>query len=420
MILAYLTVALLICGLAYLIDRRLNSVGSPPIIFLVCAMFTYSSFGHAILYHFDFPIFSGIRTDYILEALAISIVALAALVSAGAIVLLNLNRKTYVGALRVSLGQKSHDKAVSTYLLIAVSLVLFAVSVNILAAFAFAGFWGLPKLTKLAYVGPNHYILLLVWMVSFVVCLAQSWKPNVYIIASFLSFSFYCLLMSERDFVFAGLAMALVALKARAISGASMAILPAAFLILVTLLSSGRGGNFDSSFWISSLSQGSNLFVNTYVIEYIDRGGDMRLGETLFSSIVSTVTFGFFEGSGSLSNWLVSSYARGSNSGYGFSLEAEGYLNFGYFGVFVVFFVIGYIVTWAAASTSSGRLMPRLVYVWAATFLLYQLRQESLTVIKTLWLCIFVAAVLGVVAVLLRPILKRTSNHRRSGAVVKI
>ncbi|MEW6090635.1 MAG: O-antigen polymerase [Pseudomonadota bacterium] len=403
-----------------MVDRRLNSVGCPPILFIVCAMFTYSSFGHAILYHFDFPIFSGIRTDYIPEALALSIVALAALVFAGAIVLLNLSRKTHISELSASLSSKTHNKAVSTYLLIAVSLVLFAVSVNILAVFAFTGFWDLPKLTKLAYVGPNHYILLLMWMVSFVVCLAQSWRLNAYIIASFLFFSFYCLLMSERDFVFAGLAMALVALKGRAISGTSMVVLPAVFLVLVTLLSGGRGGNFDSSFWISSLSQGSNLFVNTYVIEFIDSGGDMRLGETLLSSIVSTATFGFFEGSGSLSNWLVNSYARGSNSGYGFSLEAEGYLNFGYFGVFVAFFLIGYIVTWAAASTSSDRLMPRLVYVWGTTFLLYQLRQESLTVIKTLWLCIFVAGVVGVLAILLRPVLKRPSNHRRSSAFVEI
>src|SRR5262249_21517515 len=97
--------------------------------------------------------------------------------------------------------------------------------------------------------------------------------------------------------------------------------------------------------WVALLNQGSLLFVNTYTLFLLDGRVGHFGGETYMhalANLIPGVGVGF-----NLPDWLKDHYAFASNSGYGYGLDAEGYLNFGWAGVLATFLAIGLLQRWA-------------------------------------------------------------------------
>lgn len=389
----YLLVALgfALCVLAYAIDKSSLSKDSFPVLAGFCFVVFYSTCGQVLVFLNGYEIYSGVQLDAINDSVRICLTALSALVLSFLIAAMSLNRTAPTTSVAVA---RNHSTAM-------ISAVVLACITAALAAFGLKniGVVMLPKDMKLAQVGTMHYSLLLVWQIAYVVHLANEWKVTRTTTLCLLVFAAYCIMMSERDFVFAATAFGLLAIKKLP----KLKNLSTSFITLLAAsavsLSAGRGGNFDDSLFISALSQGSNLFVNSYVYNYIAASGDYFHGKSYWDAVLSTLSFGLIKGEYALSDWLTRMYAGpNSTSGYGFSLEGEAYLNFGFTGVFVVFFCIGQLISYGVKKGDTGSMLPKLVYIWTVVFLFYQVRQESLVVLKTLWLCLFVAAVIKMVS----------------------
>jgi hypothetical protein len=379
---------LALCVVAYRVDRRHLSREGAPIFAAFCFLITYSSAGQVLLYVLGNDIYFGIKAYAIEQVLLICIVAVTGLLASSWLFIIRDREEKRIRPFAPEESDVVSAKLVRLLLVLVTAVIAVVLTSRL-------GWATLPKDVKLAQAGSTHYEMLLVWQISFVVYLAITWRVTRLSLVCLVIFSLYCLLMSERDFVFAATAFTLVAMKDTAALRRSQNILFLGLFGSAVYLSAGRGGNFDSSFSVSALSQGSNLFVNSFVYDYVQGGGELLYGRSYLNALISTFSFGVFDLDPSLSEWLTYMYAGpNSSAGYGFSLEAEAYLNLGFFGVFLVFLSVGWLLCSALASSDTASILRRTVYVWVPVFLFYQVRQESLVVFKTLWLCVFVGWVI--------------------------
>lgn len=387
-----LSAGLALCALCYCLERSRFGINRFPTITSFCFLLYYSTAGQAVLFKTGYEIYRGIRTDAIDQSLLICLTALLGLISSILVSTASFHRR----------GEPTSGVLIENQASARLSRIMLIAITAIVALFAarYASLAFVPKGFKLAQVGSMHYALLLIWQIAYVVHLANEWKITRIIGTSLAIFAVYCLIMSERDFVFSGTAAALIAMQGSLKLRKGPLVFIGLIFLLAVYLTSGRGGNFDEALWVSSLSQGSNLFVNSFVYNYVDGTGNLLHGSSYLNTIVSTFTFGIVKLENSLSDWLAYMYAGPySDTGYGFSLEAEGFLNFGFIGVFVSFFLLGFLICYGVKKAYTGQILPRIIYIWTVVFLFYQVRQESLVVLKTLWLCMFVAIVIRFFAI---------------------
>ncbi|MGV3651636.1 MAG: O-antigen polysaccharide polymerase Wzy [Devosia sp.] len=135
--------------------------------------------------------------------------------------------------------------------------------------------------------------------------------------------------------------------------------------------------------------QGSILFVGTYVLEHIGKSEAYLNGLSYVHAIVSTITLGAVSLSETLARWLVVSYA-GPNfrGGYGFSLDAEAYMNFGILGVFMVGMALSVALSLGARAFGTGSVIADFVVVWSMLFVVYGLRNESFNLVRSIFYCL--------------------------------
>lgn len=102
------------------------------------------------------------------------------------------------------------------------------------------------------------------------------------------------------------------------------------------------------------------------------------------------------------------------NSGIGFSIPAEGYLNFGTVGLFSLCFALGVFLSWTYrhSDLASGR-VPGVLYVITLASLPYTLRADTLSLIKS---TLYPAVLVAVVLVLARSFIGRATWLRADGA----
>jgi hypothetical protein len=131
----------------------------------------------------------------------------------------------------------------------------------------------------------------------------------------------------------------------------------------------------------SILNQGSLLFVNTFSVKLLHERVDYFMGFTYLNSLFNLLPSWIFKTDFNTLDWFKNNYAAASTSGYGFGLDAEGYINFSYFGVFLTFLMILIIQRKIMKHIASH---PFFVYysVFFSAFTMYSLRNDTLAFLK--------------------------------------
>ncbi|MEZ5450961.1 MAG: O-antigen polysaccharide polymerase Wzy [Thiolinea sp.] len=324
-------------------------------------------------------IYFGIRVDMMEEALTASALAMLAIILSSLTYQLFAANRT---PSRYRFMPTETFCEVTALVLLATSLLmlmLFAVNINK---------FSLPKVVKVASVSFIHYKLVLLWMAAFTVHFSTKWEIDRPLIISFTIFCLYTLLFSERDFVFIILAVTFITMKSR-ILNYRLALIGFPVAMLLTQLTADRGEIFEGGPVSAFFNQGSNLFVNSFVIGLVEDGEPLQYGYTYLSSMLDSISFGKLRLDEPLAEWLVGAYTGNpdADAGYGFSLEAEAFLNFGYAGVFILYFLLGLLMVQSSQRALQGYFLARLHVTWTPIFMIYGLRGESLNIMKPYLYC---------------------------------
>jgi hypothetical protein len=237
---------------------------------------------------------------------------------------------------------------------------------------------GSGKLSAIAAAGPLHYRYLLIELCLsslFLVCL-QDRRNKRAMIFNVTSYLLYCLVYSERDFIFVAFALVIHApVLGYARAGRWLPLSAAGFAVIGSLLFTLRQ---SVEFGMEQvLNQGSLLFVDTYVQSIADAYGTNGLH-------TYSAALGLSDSAirGSLAQWLADNVSAG-RSGYGFSLTAEAFLNGGTAAVVVVFTVLGLAQRLLSNKASSSDLALYLSPLYT-TLLLYGFRGELFNILNGL------------------------------------
>ncbi|MEV2241600.1 O-antigen polysaccharide polymerase Wzy [Micromonospora sp. NPDC049891] len=245
------------------------------------------------------------------------------------------------------------------------------------------GFSG-DKIQRIQQSGPWHYQLLLVQMLccSFYFAAVATRFGKVSYWANFSCYVAYCLLTNERDFIFVVFSILLHVqlfrprpMSARMIAAGAAAIVGAVFLASYRDRPlSSEGGAISQA-----LNEGSTIFPDTFIMAAVPGTIPFAHGETYLRSAIMLLPG---VPSDSLSAWLVEQYSADSASGYGFSLVAEAYLNFGMVGIPIVFALLALLQRYLVRRVDRGHFFAYASIVLTITWM-YNFRGESLAVLKT-------------------------------------
>lgn len=130
------------------------------------------------------------------------------------------------------------------------------------------------------------------------------------------------------------------------------------------------------------LNQGSNITISSNIIQYVHET-DYKYGYTFFQSFVNLMPSFIYRLGIPLSDWFVMQFFPHSNSGYGFSLEAEAYLNGGYFVCILLFFLLTLILRNLYFAMCNKKIVLGSLFCSYFPFLLYAIRGDSLMLIKS-------------------------------------
>lgn len=130
----------------------------------------------------------------------------------------------------------------------------------------------------------------------------------------------------------------------------------------------------------------SNLFVFSKIITWVPEEQPYRWGSTYGDSLLSFFPGASEESKRSLSDWFKSVYAPGSGSGYGFAMDAEAYLNFGWIGPPLVFFLWGALLGWlyARARRPGAGWFNAFLWVLTTSYSIFAVRADSRMLFKML------------------------------------
>jgi hypothetical protein len=153
-------------------------------------------------------------------------------------------------------------------------------------------------------------------------------------------------------------------------------------LITATGIFYFRDTTQESQGFISSiLNQGSLLFINTFSLKLLHERIDYFMGFTYLNSLFNLFPSWIYKTDFNTLDWFKNNYAAASTSGYGFGLDAEGYINFSYLGVFFTFFGLLFI---QRKITKYITTHPFFLYysVFFSAFTMYSIRNDSLALFK--------------------------------------
>lgn len=272
----------------------------------------------------------------------------------------------------------------------------------------------LTKHGRIDALGPGHRTYLL--LETFVVALYFLARSRPKVLAAYKAnvavYVAYCLLSAERDFIFALFALVLVkqlldGVPPRLTRSVAYAV---GLLALAVLIVSNRSGRAVTA--TSVLNEGSILFVDSYVRSLVPESIPFKGGETYVNTVLNLLPSFVYSTDFSLASWFKSLYAPTGHSGYGFSLSAEAYLNFGTFGIPIVFFLIA-ISCRLCLNTAHDRQFFQYIAVVFVTVFMYAIRGDSLQLVKTLlYGTVFYAAMLSIIS-------RSGSSARRAKSISK-
>lgn len=197
---------------------------------------------------------------------------------------------------------------------------------------------------------------------------------------------FYMLLTQERDFVLILISCMLIYhTNVRKLNTRKLVTYGSIIAVTFSGLFAVRASLGDSSLkinlWENFLNQGSNITITTNIIAYTDTFG-FKMGYTYLQSIVNLLPSFIFRLGTPLSDWFVKYFFPTSSSGYGFSLEAEAYLNGGYALCLLFFMYVTYILKNLYIAMSKQSVILGTLFGFYFPFLLYALRGDSLMLFK--------------------------------------
>jgi hypothetical protein len=321
--------ALLLAAFAVLIAMFVRLSHRSPLCYVALVYF-YLSFGPVVNYLFDEPVYVGVIHENIPIASFVFFLGLCGMLISS--MMFGSSVDTSSPALEPAV---PNERTALPWILVALSIVTCLLLAR-LGSLAFS----YDKLAKIEAVGPRiHYAYLLVQlcMVSLYFSARRSrFIYRVYVVDVIL-YVIYSIAMSERDFMFA------------LASVAAHRLLLGEIQLNFRTLALGTGGVYLGTLMFSMrfedvpvdaaslLGQGSLLFVTTYVIYLVPDFTPFLSGESYVSAIIGLLPATLSGERRNLLTWFQDWYAPDSASGYGFSLDAEAFLNFGLWGVLIVF-----------------------------------------------------------------------------------
>lgn len=228
-----------------------------------------------------------------------------------------------------------------------------------------------------------HFNYLMFW--SFCVALfltLDTWKTSKLLIFNFFFYCVYCLLLDERDFVLIFFAILAYRTRLKKMSLFSASALSAGISVVFVLLVWTRNNEVDVNFVDLYLKQGNNLNIITNILSWSETWLEPKYGWTYIQSLLNLAPSFIFRSGKPLSDWFKNEFAPDSNSGYGFSLEGEAYMNFGYVGVLLFFFLFGKVLIYFYNSKQKGSFFGCYMYYYSLLFAIYTLRGDSLMLFK--------------------------------------
>lgn len=344
----------------------------------IISFYLFFTYGPVINYLVGWPIYFGIRTSYIPAACWNFTVATVGLCLPAW--LIRLDRE---GFRKTGLSTSSLQR-----ILRPANLLMGMVSLGLLGKLILSGGGGPDKIRNISLVGSGpHYVYLLVevYLAAFFFSIGPRRLDKWLYAFNFCAYVSYCLAMGERDFIFTVVALmihgALVRRPSRRqnivmlLGGLSLGIVATGIFVL-------RDSSQATEFPLAVLlNQGSLLFINTFVLSLLDGGTSFFYGQTYLNAVLNLVPSGLWDTGFSLQTWFHDHYAPGSTSGYGFGLDAEGYLNFGIAGVFATFLLLGLVQRFVFNSRHL-REFSRFYSVFTCGFTMYCLRNDSTALLK--------------------------------------
>lgn len=268
------------------------------------------------------------------------------------------------------------------------NLFMSLVSLSLIVKLIGLGGLGSDKIKAISIVGRElHYPYLLVelYLTAFYFNIGKEKIDRRLFFLNFFLWLIYCLLLAERDFIFTVLSLGIHWVISRPkTKGQTLKFVFGSVVlgILATGLFLFRDATQSFSDPLTSfLGQGSLLFVNSFTVFLIATKLDHFMGYSYLMAIGNLLPSWIYSTGFNLPEWFRMQYAPGSPSGYGFGLDAEGYLNFGYAGVFVTFLLLG---LYQRGVFNSRRLPDFFIYysVFSTSFTMYSFRNDSTAFFK--------------------------------------
>ena len=247
------------------------------------------------------------------------------------------------------------------------------------------------KLDRIALAGPWHYeFLLLETLACSLYFAARSTRLGTLAYAvNMACYIGYCLMTNERDFIFALFSILLHGqLFSRRAMSLRLGLVGAAGIVGATWLASIRSAGAGTGV-TRALNEGTLAFTDTYVMYLVPRHIPFEYGGTYWDAVVAVLPIG---PQYALAQWLVDIYSPGYPGGWGFSLTAEAYLNFGLIGIPVVFGLLTAMQRFLVNRADRGHFWLYASIVFTVHWM-YNFRGESFALVKTL---VYAAVLYGV------------------------
>ncbi|MEH0841663.1 O-antigen polysaccharide polymerase Wzy [Micromonospora sp. CPCC 205711] len=260
------------------------------------------------------------------------------------------------------------------------------------------GGYASDKLERIEQSGPWHYeyLLLQVLACALYFTATSTRFGQVAYWTNFACYVGYCMATNERDFIFVGFSLLLHIqlfrrrpMSLRLVVAGAVAIIGATFVSYLRSPGEGRGVSL-------LLNEGSTIFPDTFVMTAVPHFTPFAHGGTYLGSLISLVPGAPAH---SLADWLVEAYNPGSDSGYGFSLTAEAYMNFGLVGIPVLFAALTLVQRFLVNRVDHSHFYAYASILFTMTWM-YNFRGESMAALKTL---LYGAILFGVVRLLSTP-----------------
>ena len=379
-----LILILIALGLVCLVIAK-NGIFDP--LSIIVAFYYYFSFGTIINYAIGNSIYSGIIADQIYNAAWIFVLGIAG-ISIVAIYKKPVNRGRQIAEAESGLIN------CEIYEIVLFVLILIQFFIYLKCNWIFSS---LSKIEKIRIMTPlMHYNILLLqsFVISFGVIVKQTHRVKALEILNVILYVVYCLSFQERDFILIFVAILAFILQYKMkkygettinnmILNISVLIIFLSAIILGSYLFAQRNiQNANTVTMEQILNQGSILFINTNILEMTKTGRQPFLhGSTYLNSVCNILPSVLYHTDMQLVSWFRNFYSPWSESSYGFALDSEAYLNFGYVGVLPVFVLLSVVQRWINAKVNKS-IMFRYLSVYYMIAFLNALRNDSLGFVK--------------------------------------